>query len=482
MSFTRKLILVTALLLCLSLSAGGGWMIHQNVAAALDTALADAAADQQRTRVSLEDALRGLEDTGAAFQAVNAWAGQRAPGGETGFSVVAEGGTLLYTAMPAGLSYLDQQRAVQAGAGSAVVTAGQNPALLLAAPLQTDTGGDNLLWLVTSYDLGPVWAEQTRQLRQFFLIEAVTLAAALAAAGISARALSGPLRRLEAAAGAVAAGDYSAQAPTAGGAEFARLGAAFNTMTAAVRGRTEALADENARRTRFVAAFTHELKTPMTAMLGYADLLRSGEPEPATRQRAADYIYHEADRLERLGRALLALLGVTEGPPPALEPTALADVLAAAQRSLPDLPAQVAASCPPGAWAMANRPLLVDLVRNLLQNAAAAQPADGTVQIEVTPQGGRWRLAVQDTGRGIPPEDLPHVTEAFYRVDKSRARQAGGSGLGLSLCAAIAEAHGSKLEIESALGKGTTVSLTLAMAEPGPAARPAENPAERQKN
>src|SRR5699024_5676277 len=120
-------------------------------------------------------------------------------------------------------------------------------------------------------------------------------------------------------------------------------------------------------------------------------------------------------------------------------------------------------------WAQVNRPLLVDLVRNLLQNAAAARPADGVVRVAVTPQGAGWRLAVRDTGRGIPPEDLPHVTEAFYRVDKSRARQAGGSGLGLSLCAAIAEAHGAGLEIQSEPGVGTTVSLTLAGAEPRPA-------------
>ena len=472
MSFTQKLLLVVALLLCLSLSAGGGWMIHANFAAAVDTALADAAADQERARTSLEDALRGTEQVKETFRAAKNWAGQRMPGADAGFSVLREDGTLVYAAMPEGTDYLDQLRAVQAGAGGAVVSAGKPPALLLAAPLQTGAAENRPqagLWLVTAYDLSAVWAEQARQLRQFVLIELGTLAAALAAAAAGARALTGPLRRLEAAAHAVEAGDYTAPAPTAGGPEFARLGAAFNAMTAAVRSRTEALAAENASRTRFVAAFTHELKTPMTAMLGYADLLRSGEPEPAARRLAADYIYHEAARLESLSRALLALLDVTEGPPPALEPAALAGVVAEAQRSLPGLPAQVEVDCPPEAWAQVNRPLLVDLVRNLLQNAAAARPADGVVRVAVTPQGAGWRLAVRDTGRGIPPEDLPHVTEAFYRVDKSRARQAGGSGLGLSLCAAIAEAHGAGLEIQSEPGVGTTVSLTLAGAEPRPA-------------
>ena len=76
-------------------------------------------------------------------------------------------------------------------------------------------------------------------------------------------------------------------------------------------------------------------------------------------------------------------------------------------------------------------------------------------------QGTGWRLRVQDNGRGIPPEDLPHVTEAFYMADKSRTRARGGSGLGLSLCAAIAAAHGSKLAIESTPGAGTCVTIDL---------------------
>ena len=89
-------------------------------------------------------------------------------------------------------------------------------------------------------------------------------------------------------------------------------------------------------------------------------------------------------------------------------------------------------------------------------------PRDGgTITLCCERQGTGWRLRVQDNGRGIPPEDLPHVTEAFYMADKSRTRARGGSGLGLSLCAAIAAAHGSKLAIESTPGAGTCVTIDL---------------------
>ena len=93
--------------------------------------------------------------------------------------------------------------------------------------------------------------------------------------------------------------------------------------------------------------------------------------------------------------------------------------------------------------------------------AAAATAPGGTITLCCERQGTGWRLRVQDNGRGIPPEDLPHVTEAFYMADKSRTRARGGSGLGLSLCAAIAAAHGSKLAIESTPGAGTCVTIDL---------------------
>ena len=229
----------------------------------------------------------------------------------------------------------------------------------------------------------------------------------------------------------------------------------------------DALRRQDESRARFVAAFTHELKTPMTAILGYADLLRSGEQPADVRQLAADYIYHESARLETLSRELLTLLGLEQGPPPAQKPEPVSGIFADAVRSLPaPAPVQVVQSCPPGAAVCANRALLADLVRNLLLNAAAANPADGCVRLTCAARGDCWRITVADRGRGIPPGDLPHVTEPFYMADKSRTRARGGSGMGLSLCAAIAAAHGTALHIESEPGRGTAVWLELPAAVP----------------
>ena len=222
------------------------------------------------------------------------------------------------------------------------------------------------------------------------------------------------------------------------------------------------------QREDFVAAFTHELKTPMTSMLGYADLLRGAELPAETRRLAARYIYHESARLEALSDKLLALLRLTDAPP-ALCPTSLGPLLRRLSHTLPppgpDTPA-VTLDPADGLWVQADGDLLEDLLYNLILNACAATPAEGRVTLTAAPAEAGVTLAVQDTGCGIPPEDLPRLCEPFYMVDKSRARRHGGSGLGLALCAKIAELHGTTLQFESETGHGTVVKITLAAAAP----------------
>ena len=214
----------------------------------------------------------------------------------------------------------------------------------------------------------------------------------------------------------------------------------------------------NARQSRFVADLTHELKTPLTSMIGYADLLRSGMLDDPRRRTAADAIYHESTRLESLSQQLLALQGLQKNGI-ALQAVDVSAVFHDVARSLPNAPLTLDA--PAGATVQADRVLLADLLRNLAVNALHASTPGNTVRLICTDAGNGWRLAVIDTGCGIPAEAVPHLTEPFYRVDKARARADGGSGIGLALCAEIAAAFGTKLNFASEVGAGTTVSLTL---------------------
>lgn len=238
---------------------------------------------------------------------------------------------------------------------------------------------------------------------------------------------------------------------------------AFVTLAMLAAGHSYAKEKElNDRQSRFVADLTHELKTPLTGMIGYADLLRSGQLDDTRRRTAADAIYHESARLESLSQQLLALQGLrADGV--ALTDVRVGAVFGDVARSLPE--AALDCDAPAEAAVRADRVLLADLLRNLALNALHAAPKDGTVHLRCKDAGGQWRLTVQDNGCGIPPEALPHLTEPFYRVDKARARADGGSGVGLALCAEIAAAFGTKLEFASTPGEGTTVSLLLRKGE-----------------
>lgn len=464
MRFAHKLTLVILLLLCATLSAGGAWTLRQNFSRVLQTAELEATRNHLWQRFALEDRLQqadGTDPAQVAAVAMNYAYQRRRSAGISGeyFTILEGTGSILYSNLPDSAPFRDQWQLLQAGAGS-LAYCGDATAryLLLASPLQCDAQG---LWLVSGYDVTAAFSEHRRQLRQHLALEAVALLAAGMAAALAAGALTRPLRRLQAASRALAAGQYGQPVEVAGHDEVGELAQSFHAMAQTVNRSMEELRRQADSRTRFVVAFTHELKTPMTAILGYADLLRSGEQPAGLQQRAANYIYHESARLEALSRQLLLLLGLQQGEAPALAPEPVAALFADVLRTLPSLDVTVEHICPPGAAVVCNRVLLADLLRNLVLNAAAASPAGGKVLLCCTQCPAGWRLAVQDWGCGIPAGDLPHVTEAFYMVDKSRSRTQGGSGLGLSLCAEIARAHHTALSLESAPGQGTTAWLEL---------------------
>lgn len=464
MKLTAKLTMGILLLLCVTLSLGGGWTIQQNLHHALLRAESESAALHSQQRVALEQALQsvGAADVTQAAQAARQYVQQTQSAladQSLNISLLTTQGTVVYLYTDSSISYADQLSAIEAGTGSICHQSSNGRYhLLLASPLQ---GEVDSLWLVSAYDVTALYAERDRQLRQYFVLECTALAlAGLAAAGF-ARIVTRPLRELESAAREIAGGAYEHRVSPGQGDEIAALGHSFNTMADAVQEHVRALEEQAARQSRFVGAFTHELKTPMTSILGYSDLLRLGEQSVAFRQQAADYIYHEAQRLEQLSQRLLLLLHVREGGID-LVPVQIEAVFRDVCRSLPQqFPVRVEVLCAADACAEADRVLLSDLVRNLVLNAAAASPAGGIVWMECRRETGGLCIEVRDRGCGIPAQELDKIVEPFYMVDKSRSREAGGSGLGLSLCSEIARAHDSRLEFESEVGVGTTVRLRL---------------------
>ena len=329
------------------------------------------------------------------------------------------------------------------------------------------------LTLYSAFDLTEVFTARTRSLQRFLLLEAAVLAAAAAVAAVLSHRLTRPLALLSRASGRIAAGDYALRTGVHTGDEIGALSEDFDRMAAAVQEKVAALELSVQQREDFMGAFTHELKTPMTGILGYADLLRTMQPDPAEQREAAGAIFHEAKRLGALSEKLLQLLHLDEEPL-RLAPVNLAEAAAEAARSarpaLERAGARVRLDVQ-DAWVDGDGDLLADLALNLLTNAAKAGPG-GEISLTVRQDGAQASLTVQDHGCGIPADQLARVTEPFYMVDKSRARRQGGSGLGLTLCQRIAEAHGGAMQFESEEGAGTTVTLRLPALAGGPPALP----------
>ena len=211
-----------------------------------------------------------------------------------------------------------------------------------------------------------------------------------------------------------------------------------------------------------MGSLAHELKTPMTSILGYADTLLTVRLQRQQQERALSYISSECRRLSRLSVKMLELTGLYETGEARFAPTEnsvkafLEDSRQLNLCRLKEKNICLELQCEPADLKKNfDRDLMLSLVNNFIDNAVKASADNSRLILEATAE----KLMVRDFGKGIPAEDLDKVTEAFYMVDKSRSRANGSVGLGLALCKKIADIHGFQLKIESEIGKGTCVFI-----------------------
>jgi two-component system phosphate regulon sensor histidine kinase PhoR len=221
-------------------------------------------------------------------------------------------------------------------------------------------------------------------------------------------------------------------------------------------------------RTEFVANVSHELRTPLTAIQGYLETLLGGAvDDPAHARRFLEIAFRHTERLGRLLNDLTDLSNIELGKVSLhmapVDLAALVDETFTIMRAKADagqvqLEARVARDLPA---VEGDHDRLAQVLINLVDNAVKYTPAGGQVTVEAAADGGQVELTVADTGIGIPPADLPRITERFYRVDKARSRELGGTGLGLAIVKHLVAAHGGWLTIESRLEEGTRVHILL---------------------
>ncbi len=292
----------------------------------------------------------------------------------------------------------------------------------------------------------------------------VALAAAIAITWYLARRFSRPLESLTTAATRLSDGDYAARASAVeGGPEFALLGESFNLMA-------DRLEHTEATRRRLLADLAHEMRTPIATLNAHLEGISDGvlSWDDATR----DIVEHQADRLTRLVRDLDEVSRAEEGritldvdsyPVVDLVEASVAQVRRAFEAKGVELTASVGPEL-----VLADPQRVAQILGNVLNNALRHTPAGGRVDVGSTSTADAVSVTFRDTGEGMTAEQLQHVFERFYRGDTSRATDRGGSGIGLTIARALAEAHGGRLHAESAgPGLGSTFTLTLPRAEPG---------------
>ena len=349
----------------------------------------------------------------------------------------------------------------------------------LRHPLPPDWEKDRLPIRVQGRVVGWLWSRPTRMERVLGEAETALLAQvrraawlggllalgiALAAGMALAFAFTRPVRRLTQAMSRVARGHFGVRVePPTWGAELHQVTEAFNTMSVALA-RAEHL------RKQMTADLAHDLRTPISVLMGYAESLRDGLIEPdaeifeilyrETRylQRLVDDLrllsLHDAGRLELQKQDVDAaefLEHVARGFRPEAEARGIQVVTDLRQRPLP---------------VRMDPDRMRRVLDNLVSNALRHTPRGGRITLRAYPRNGHLVLEVEDTGKGIPPEHLPYIFERFYRVDAARSEGGKSSGLGLAIVKALVEAHGGQVSVESQVGRGTRFRLTLPLQAP----------------
>ena len=305
---------------------------------------------------------------------------------------------------------------------------------------------DGEITLLTALDVSPVYALRRELLRGAAALGLIGLALAGALAIWISGVLTRPLSQLADAAAKLADGDYAAPLPAAKNDEMNALIRAFSRMSAAIDERETALRTQAEERQALIDALAHEMRTPLTAILGGARLLQQSRLSGSQQSELLDTMAREASRLSTMDERLL-LLTRLDHEAPAFAPF---DSQAMAREALSVYDGVRLEG--DGAVFVGERELTILLLRNLVVNA---QRAGGKEAVRVTlhPDG----FDVTDYGCGMTKEQIARAFEPFYKADKARTRSAGGAGLGLPLCRKIARLHHGKLHMESEIGRGTRV-------------------------
>lgn len=366
-------------------------------------------------------------------------------------------------AMNSSLSYKEMTAPEENTCDSTIWSENDHYYLQLCSAMNIDQDNLDIAQMDIVYDITSVYNARAQEQNTLRLLLIAIFVVGSITSMVVAGLLTKPLEMLSSLAQHISHGDYSARLHIHSGDEIEALANDFNHMADTIEDNISELHFSMEKQEQFMGSFAHELKTPMTSIIGYADLLRSQNMSEDETNEAANYIFSEGKRLESLSLKLLDLL-VVKNQETILTPTdpalAIRNVINVMKPELAKEHIVLKSSCRKGCCMM-DIDLFQSLIINIIDNARKAIDDNGLIHVAGTVRDDNYVIIIKDNGRGMPPEEITRISEAFYRIDKSRSRAQGGAGLGLAICSKIAEIHQAKIKYKSAVGRGTVVTISL---------------------
>ena len=317
------------------------------------------------------------------------------------------------------------------------------------------------LYLVTECDVSEVVNSQNSMISYFQKIYLLIICFGFPVILLLSSLLVHSINKVSKAAKRIAEGRFTERIEASSKDEIGELAANFNHMAENIEENIAELSNQARQKEDFAANFAHELKTPLTSVIGYADMLYQKDLPRDQVKRAAEYILNEGMRLETLSLKLMDLF-VMDKQVLSLEEMSVKEVFEDLKQGIRPVcekcGVQFHMEMADGRIKM-DYDLFKSMILNLVDNSVKADCRD--IWITGKAKDGIYRICLEDNGKGIPPEELGRITEAFYMVDKSRARKLHGVGLGMALVSKVIELHGARMKIESDGKTGTKITLSF---------------------
>lgn len=471
MKFADKLFLATTALLTVIFTVFGMWMLSSNFSRLLEREIERGSSETRIFRFLFESGYQSAEEYGedyAVKRALDSITGSVEKDGNRCF-VLKEDGTWLY-----GQDYMSG-RGISEAADVLSASLGEENSygyviretedgFYLVLMSRSEIG--SAVYLGICRDLTEIYEIRQELLGQYRMALVFLLFLGGVCIYVLSRYITRPIRSLGRTAKRIADGNYELRSGNRGQDEIGLLARDFDRMTDRLVEQMEEKVLEAKQKEDFTAAFAHELKTPLTSIIGYADMMNTMKLSDEERTEASYYIFSQGKRLESLSHKLLELVSMDKTPVTfkPVQTRKLEENIRATVRPVWEKKGiRGKVEMDRGAL-YGDEELLLSLFYNLLDNAVKAtdKGEKGFILLKGTalPDGG-YEVKVVDNGRGIPKEEISRITEAFYMVDKSRSRKEGGAGIGMALCRKIIKLHGGSLQIDSRPGEGTVVKTVF---------------------